>query len=160
MRFHRITTSQTWAQRLQWSIHPQRLGNTTVSAEEATLEGKKVLCEFKELGHLRAVYSTRVGISSLYQTVWSQFVHHSPAKQERHYFTSQVGLVSHHLHVCMLSVTCYNAPLDWWQMTRVKCVYTQQGEVQTPHGYSWRQSVYKYTSLKILMLKIILLKPS
>lgn len=75
MRFHRITTSETWAQSLQRSIHLQRLGNTRMSAEEATLEGKKVLCEFKEPRHLKAVYSTLMGISSLYQTVYSQLVH-------------------------------------------------------------------------------------
>lgn len=52
------------------------MGNTRMSAEEATLEGKKVLCEFKELGHLKAVYSALVAISSLYQTICRQFVHH------------------------------------------------------------------------------------
>lgn len=37
-----------------------------MSAEEATLEGKKVLHEFREPGHLKAVYSTLMGISRLY----------------------------------------------------------------------------------------------
>lgn len=118
MRFHRITTSQTWAQSPQWSIHLQRPGNTRTSAEEATLEGKKVLCEFKAPGHLRAVYSTLVGTSSLYQTVCSRFVHHIHVQNTNTTtLLHRWVLVLHYLHICRtrLSVIMHLFIYDKWQ---------------------------------------------